>query len=168
MHFCVRPDYYDHADCFSDAPVFLDYPELDKRFSGAKFIYSWRDPIKWERSFREHFLDFYRMLCDGTLPKDPPKTRLVYDTTKAFIGDNPNIEPDRVISKYWMHRRQAELYFASRSNDFLFLPIDTIANPMELLCRFLDKPVGEYGAFPNINSGGTRAWADIVHPNLVR
>lgn len=162
-HAIANESIYERADALFDTPVWADYPLLDTRYPGSKFILSWRDPNKWQQSFTRNLGAYLNMLRDpqaNVLPAD----RRCY---LQIFGKEHDSTPEHLIRCYLQHRKEAEHYFASRPQDLLILPLDGLADPWPPLCAFLGVPRPAM-PFPRSNTSGTvSVWEKTLHPLAV-
>lgn len=164
-HVCHNPEIYEHGDCFIDSPVYIEYPELDKRYPSSKFIYTYRDAQAWERSFREKLLPWFMNLIYLDPEEFGVLEKSVWRCYTTTFGRPDILTPERLIAQFHEHRRQAEAYFKHRKDDVLWLNIDESRTSYQKLCQFLGKPTDPEKRLPKVNINGAQHWETVRHPN---
>jgi O-antigen biosynthesis protein len=163
-HTCFREAIFDGGQAFFNTPVYADYPLLDVRYPGSKFILTWRTPERWCDSFCDNLLPYLRVLRNSNPGSHPRLSELDRRCFIQVFGAEDITSRELLIARYWQHRRDAEAYFARRPDDLLVLAIDEPGDVMDRLCRFLGRPRPDW-ALPHLNSAGIHAWGDIRHDN---
>lgn len=164
-HTCFNLQLYDDYDAYFDTPFYIEYPELDIRYPGSKFLLTWRDPQNWAKSFENNLLEYHKDIRrPGFSPEDITWdiNLRCSDTVFGTIDDNTTAED--LIPHYRHHRMMAEKYFENRPEDFLILNVDTETDPWGTLCGFLKLPVPTQ-PFPRLNTGLVRDWEELEHVN---
>lgn len=160
-HVFHKPASLARGEAFFDTPIWADYPILDQRFPGSKFILSWRDPEKWYSSFSKNLVHYLKLL------RGPDRKRYSPQDQRCYIqiyGMADRVDKEHLLSCYYHHREQAERYFCDRPQDLLILELDEEKNPWKPLCAFLNQTAPNT-PFPYVNpSGVINAWGSIVHP----
>jgi hypothetical protein len=128
-------------DAFTDNPIPLLYPELDRRFPGARFVHTQRDDQAWLASCEWLF-------TVGRVKFDWASHPIVDEMHLALYGTT-EFEPERFLERYRRHNREVQAHFADRPGDLLVLDI-TRGEGFERLCPFLGLPVPEQD-FPHWN-----------------
>ncbi len=160
-HACFEEALFDIGDAFFDTPVYVDYPDLDQRYPGSKFILTWRDPEAWYTSFSRSLGSyFHRLRTQENLPADSLIDRRCY--LQAFGPGEPTKE--QLVGRYAEHRRQVESYFQERPGDLLVLDITTTDDPWNDLCQFLRTPHPSF-PFPRLNTKSLDYWKQFYHVN---
>lgn len=156
---------YEKAEAFFDTPVWLDYPALDARFPGSKFVYSWRNPDRWLASFMHHLSAYLEQVRrEGELHWNAQNARC-YLTLFGKENSMPTLQ-EHLLACYHHHRQKAEEYFRGRDADFLMLDIDGDDDPWWLLGNFLGKTT-PVTPFPVSNTDSCRDWDALTHPLMV-
>ncbi|AGA24795.1 sulfotransferase [Singulisphaera acidiphila] len=159
-HACFDEALFDVGDAFFDTPVYVDYPELDRRYPGSKFILTWRDPHAWYASFARNLGPYLcRLRTQSDLDPDQLIDRRCY--TLAFGADE--LGEDAFLKRYHDHRRCVEEYFMNRPGDLLVLDLDATIDLWEPICRFLSLPRPDR-PFPRINASAIDRWLTLWHP----
>ncbi|WP_315852320.1 glycosyltransferase [Paludisphaera rhizosphaerae] len=153
---------YDRGDAFLDTPVYVDYPTLDRRFPGSKFVLTWREPRAWFRSFATALGPHLQRLRAGGEP-DSPSAAIDRRCYAAAFGDEP-LEEEAFVRRYQEHRARAEAHFRGRPGDLLVLDLDASPDPWGELCGFLGRP-RPATPFPRLNAGAVDQWMPLRHPN---
>lgn len=135
-------------DLFSDNPIPLLYPKLDKAYLGSKFILTTRPVDDW--------LTSVEWLLTHDTPKLKPSLRTIGDEIhQRLYGRTTFDEP--VFRAFW-HKYHAgvEAHFAQRPDDLLTLNFSA-GDGWEKLCPFLGVPIPE-SPFPHTNRRGKKRW----------
>ncbi|SIO58943.1 Glycosyltransferase, GT2 family [Singulisphaera sp. GP187] len=160
-HACFDDALYDRGEAFFDTPVYLDYPKLDQRYPGSKYILTWRDPHAWFASFTRSLGPYFqRLRTESQLSADAQIDRRCY--IEAFGTDEPDEES--FVARYREHRRQVEAYFRDRPNDLLVFDLTDRGDPWDPLCKFLGLPRPAI-PFPHVNARNVDYWKQIHHAN---
>jgi Sulfotransferase domain len=126
-----------------DISVAPFYAQLDKAFTGSKFILTIREKDPWLRSCEQHWL-----LMDEWLGNFPEVQQF-----QEFIGavtyGSRSFNRDRFSWVYDSHVANARRYFESRPDDFLEINICE-GEGWTKLCHFLDCPIPDI-PFPKAN-----------------
>jgi O-antigen biosynthesis protein len=166
-HTCFDESTFGRADAFFDTPVYATYPLLDERYSGARYILTWRDPDAWYASFSKTLLAYLSQLRNTDKVGAPRLSALDRVCYTHVFGTLDIIAKDFLISRYRQHRREAEEYFITRPGQLLVLDMDTVSDAWDYLCPFLSR-VRPSEAFPRVNGDKTiDTWQRISHPNKV-
>jgi len=116
-------------DAFSDSPIPLLYPQLDKRYPGSKFILTTRNKNDWLKSMKWLFTHG-KALYDWS-PSTHQYHKLFYHTTSYN---------KRILSAHYDNfHEEVTSYFKTRPADLLILNIDegiSVSN----VCAFLNIP----------------------------
>lgn len=116
---------FDRHDAFADTPIARIYPELDRRYPGARFILTLRDPERWLRSFADQF-------AGGGL--DPFSAQLHRD-----LYGTDRFDASLCRAAFARHTEQARAHFATRPEALLEMDIGA-GDGWGPLCAFLDLP----------------------------
>lgn len=123
----------DDYDCYTDAPFYRWYRQLDQQYPDSRFILNTRDDESWVRSRTNHDRRWNVM-------------RRAPDEPRRFC--------DRAVLLAFKRRKEAEIaaYFAGRVERFLMLDICG-GQGWQALCGFLGlsaprTPSGDIAAFP--------------------
>lgn len=159
-HSCFDAALFDLGDAFFDTPVYADYPELDRRFPGSKFVLTWRNPRAWYGSFLRNLGPYlHRLRTQPDLDPDRCVDRRCY----AQVFGSNEIGEDTFLACYHDHRNRVERYFADRPEDLLVFDLDATADFWKPICRFLNLPMPDW-PFPRINAGAIDRWLALRHP----
>ncbi len=167
-HTAYTKDTFEQAQVIADTPIFCDYPQLDKAYSDAKFIYLERDINDWLPSIKQLLKRMYINLqrSDGGFN---PHLKRCYNEIFSPLTEE-NISNTTFLSAcYQSHREKVIQYFSDRPNDLLMINVSS-SNSYEKMLSFLQvtRPYGEYQGFKHINiAGKVTAWNDIKHDNKV-
>jgi len=123
----------DDYDCYTDAPFYRWYRQLDEQYPNSRFIFNTREDEAWMQS---------RIARDRR-----------WNATRRQPGEPPRpCDRERLLAL--KHRREAEIntYFAARPQDLLILDLCAGQGWAEI-CAFLGLPPprsadGELHAFP--------------------
>ncbi|WP_286267814.1 sulfotransferase family protein [Thalassotalea atypica] len=157
-----------NAQVIADTPIFSEYPKLDHKFPGAKFIYLQRDLELWLPSIKQLLNRMSKNLLRTDGGFNPHLKKSYCEVFSPFTL--PNINNDEfLIHCYRQHERKIKQYFLDRPQDLL--SIDVAKNDSyQKLVNFLEsepKNVNEQN-FKRINiAGKVTAWNDIKHPNKI-
>ncbi|WP_150104378.1 sulfotransferase [Shewanella sediminis] len=167
---------FELADVISDAPCFSDYRQLDKQFSGAKFVYLDRSLDSWVPSMQMLLSRMLVHLDDKTGRFNVILKRSFNHCFGVNRVDN-TMDTEHLIRCYHAHREQVFEYFRGRDD---LLSID-ISEPGSLskLINFLesdndsiDSNILDQGFphlnFPHLNKGrNVASWDEYKHPNKI-
>ena len=158
-HACFDDALFDRGDAFFDTPVYVDYQRLDRRYPGARFILTWREPHAWYASFVRSLGGYYQRLRTAVnLAPDNLVDRRCY--LQAFgSGD---LSESTLVARYHEHQRRIMAYFGDRPSDLLVLDLAAQCDPWEPLCRFLGLPRPS-SLFPRLNTGAVDYWKQVIH-----
>lgn len=153
------------ADAISDAPCFSDYQQLDKLFSGSKFVYLERDIDKWLPSIVMLLTKMQHNIHIKSGSFSPVLKRSFHATFGSL--DQPDAFSEaRLRQCYLTHQSQVLDYFKNR-DDFLKLDVSQ-ANGLGLLLDFLNITHAQKLDFPHVNKGKfVDHWKDTKHANKV-
>ena len=164
-HCCFDDQIYVAADAVFDTPVFADYPLLDRRFPGSKFIHTKRDFDPWFESVNRTLGTFLGNLALGI--KGPTA-----EVTKSYDIDRRcwlqtfgtlRIERETFRRRFEAHESAIAEYFRDRPRDFISFHLP--ANELwPRLAGFLGRGIPP-GEFPHANRGTAVDWIDFNHPN---
>jgi len=142
----ITPNYDKIAawDALTDIPITATYPQLDRYFSGSRFILTVRDMDSWLKSCkrhhaasRAHYTKQHSIELDNIL------------TLRKAVYGNTRFTRARFAAVYDQHQADALRYFQNRGADLLIFNIQDGAG-WDPLCSFLGKPVPEQ-PFPHEN-----------------
>ena len=153
------------ADVLADTPIFADYQQLDRHFSGAKFIYLTRDQARWLPSIRQLLLRMHGNLVRADGGFNPIIKRCYQQVFGPLTLDNIN-DDAHLIQCFNKHRAEVLRYFSTRPEDLLVMDVSHPGS-YQALCDFLatDQAIRRSGEFQHINVGGkVTAWKQIKHP----
>lgn len=160
-HACFDDALFDLGDAFFDTPVYVDYPRLDQRYPGSKYILTWREPHAWFASFTRNLGPYFqRLRTEEFLTAEAQVDRRCY--IEAFGANTPDEES--FVARYWEHRRQVEDYFRDRPDDLLVFDLNERGDPWGPLCKFLGLPRPVI-PFPHMNARNVDFWKLIDHAN---
>jgi len=165
-HTCFSDALYDIADAFCDSPIYADYPVLDLRYPGSKFILTWRDPAKWHASFSKNLGNYMRRLRLTALRNVDYTSASNWRSLMHIFGTGDIADEQFLLACYRRHREMAEAFFMHRKQDLLILDLDNTPDLWAGLCRFLGVP-RPATPFPYMNAGTVVAWDSVNHPNKV-
>ncbi|MGS0680670.1 sulfotransferase [Shewanella sp. 125m-7] len=153
------------ADIISDSPCFCDYPQLDKLFPGAKFVYLERDLSLWVPSMQMLVNKMKAQLDLKTGTFNPILKRTFNDTFDLAVTNVPD-DPTHLEMCYRRHEQQVVSYFKNR-DDLIRINVSDAQSLMKLL-TFLDIQFEGTPTFPHLNIGKKVAcWSEHKHPNKV-
>lgn len=118
---------------FEDNPWFVLYRELDRRFSGSKFILTVRDESRWLASALHYF---------GTTTSD--LRTWIYGGAGSPVGNE-----ERWKTRYRQHNLDVRNYFVNRPDDLLIVDWER-GDGWADLARFLGRTPLAVGAFPHL------------------
>ncbi len=137
-------------DAFGDLPIPLYYKELDKKYKESKFIYTYRDEIKWLKSMKWLFEEGAVLWSHGEINHE--LNFATYGTTKY--------NKQKLIETYRNHHKKVTEYFNNRQNDLLSVNIDEQQVSFDILCKYLDTKASSE-EFPRTN--GSRNASKKMH-----
>ncbi|GMR18055.1 MAG: hypothetical protein BMS9Abin33_0456 [Gammaproteobacteria bacterium] len=155
-------NYCKTADAFQDIPFSFDYTyqAMDYAFPGSKFILTIR---KNGEEWYESLTRFHsKIVGKGRLPTadDLKQYSLngkgwLWRAEQVAYGINERTLYDKelYIQFYEMHNKRVKDYFRYRQDDLLVLNLSD-SNSMDVLCRFLGKPVSRQ-RMPHLNKSAT-------------
>ena len=153
---------FDLADAVADAPVFADYPQLDRLFPESKFIYLERNEAEWLPSIASLLSRLWPKL-DPDAGRYNPIIRRSYFQVFAPLNCNTLADSQHLLNCYRRHRQQAIRYFEERPQDFLRLDIQH-SDSLARMADFLGKSP-QCDDFPHLNRDGEiSAWDKLKHP----
>ncbi|SIN68756.1 Glycosyltransferase, GT2 family [Singulisphaera sp. GP187] len=159
-HACFDETLFDVGDAFFDTPVYVDYPDLDRRYPGSKFILTWRDPHDWYRSFVRNLGPYlHRLRTEFNLDPD----RLIDRRCYMHVFGTDELDEDTFLVRYRDHRFRVEEFFTKRPDDLLILDLDTTTDLWDPLYQFLNLPRPDR-PFPRINASAIDRWLTLGHP----
>ncbi|MBQ4891527.1 hypothetical protein A9267_14955 [Shewanella sp. UCD-FRSSP16_17] len=161
---------FEVADVVSDVPCFCDYPQLDKLFPDAKFVYIDRPLDKWVSSIQMLLTKMKPNLLEKTGTFHPILKRSFKQTFGDINADNL-LDEARLKACYLSHQQGVFNYFSQR-DDLLTI---TLSEPDSLtqLLRFIGVSENRINAslnhsFPVLNVGThVASWGEHKHPNKV-
>lgn len=124
-------DYFNNFQGFADLPIPLFYKELDKKFPGSKFIYTYRNTDKWLKSMKWLLSDGQILWKSGFINEE---IRLATYNTR-FYNDK------KLKDAFEKHHQEVLDYFKDRSNDILIVNIDEKRLEYKDICNFLSLPL---------------------------
>lgn len=163
-HVCFDDRQYVEGDCFLDCPVFTDYPTLDLRYPSSGFIFTWRDPERWQASFTRNLLPYFKSIQDPGKRQNDPVALLFWRCYTTVFGSPDLLTPENLLRRYHQFREEVVSYFRARPDDLLILELDNAKNPWEPLCDFVGRPRPNI-PFPSLNYGKLNEWDDVQHHN---
>jgi hypothetical protein len=156
---------FELADVVADAPCFWDYPQLDKLFPNAKFVYVDRALEQWVPSMQMLLSKMLPQLADKTGYLHPVLKRCMNQCFELATADNP-LSEQHLSDCYLRHQAQVSNYFSGRE-DFLTLQLGAPGN-LEKLLQFLGCNDSEVMDFPHLNIGKqVDSWKEFKHPNKI-
>lgn len=99
----------DKLDAVTDE-LARDYPKLDERYPGSKFILTVRELESWLKSCAHHFRN--------EIPADHPHSAYIKDVYGVTIYDEAKFR-----QAYQRHLESAQRYFANRPGDLLVMDV---------------------------------------------
>lgn len=130
-------------DAFSDTPVSLLYPKLDKAFPGSRFILTTRAIDTWLRS------------CSWMFEKKYNTWRFGEEPTRSFhqeLFGTHRFDVEKFTAAHHQFHEEVARYFTNRK-DLLVLDLENEPAPWEKLCAFLQMAVPSV-AFPHHRDHG--------------
>ncbi len=119
-------------------PIVAEYPALDRKYPGSKFIFMERDDASWLRSIRAHI---NRKPLETLRPSRRELRMKLYGTLSPTDSE--------LLANKHEHETDVHRYFSERPADLLSINI-VHGEGWERLCPFLNHPVlGQ--AFPKRN-----------------
>ncbi|WP_153914778.1 sulfotransferase family protein [Shewanella sp. TC10] len=161
---------FEVADVVSDVPCFCDYPQLDKLFPNAKFVYVDRPIDAWVNSIQMLLTKMAPNLADKTGTFHPILKRC-FKQTFGDLKANDLLDETRLKQCYLSHQQAVFDYFEGR-NDLLTIALDD-PNSLQTLLRFIgvsDEAITRNDTvdFPVLNVGThVASWGEYKHPNKV-
>jgi len=155
-------DFCKTADAFQDAPFSYDYTyqAMDYAFPGSRFILTVRkDGEEWYESvtrFHTKLVGKGRLPTPDDLKQFPLNGKgWLWRTQQVIYGINERTLYDKelYIRHYEMHNMRVKDYFRYRQDDLLVLNLSD-PDSMDVLCRFLGKPVSRK-RMPHLNRSAT-------------
>ena len=128
-------------DAFTDTPSCLTFERNYYLFPNAKFIYTTRDPVDWEKSFTGHVELVYSVSSFGE-----HRTRMkegAFRHGRAFISQNMGLflNHENYAEAFHAYDRRVRRFFADKPKE-RFLKFDIFAgNGWRELCAFLGRDV---------------------------
>ena len=153
----------EQAEVVADTPAYCDYPFLDQRYPGAKFIYLERELSLWLPSIQQLLKRMIKNINNNSGGFNPVLKRCFKSIFNPFELTAIN-NPQHLSHCYQQHRQQVLRYFAHRPQDLLSLNIADPQAPQQLL-GFLGHAADPNLQFPQLNQGQKiTAWNKIEHP----
>lgn len=125
----------DQLDAVTDE-LARDYPELDARYPGSKFILTVRELESWLKSCAHHFRN--------PIPPDHPHAAYIQAVYGATVFDEPTFR-----QAYQRHYEGVLKHFQGRENDLLILDVCG-GEGWAKLCPFLGREIPK-APFPREN-----------------
>ncbi|TWX73418.1 sulfotransferase [Colwellia sp. C1TZA3] len=154
------------AQVLADTPIFCDYPDLDRAYPGAKFIYLARAMDKWLPSIQKLLARMHTNLIRDDGGFNPIIKRCYQAIFAPYNLDNIN-DIEFLAQCYQQHQSQVYQYFKGREDDFLSIDISDSKSYKQLL-NFLELTIdiNDHEAlgvgFEKLNVGSKiTAWKDI-------
>jgi hypothetical protein len=141
LHRDLDHEIIDRFQGFTDSPIPLIYPELDRRHPGSRFIHTLRDESEWLASIEWLF-------TTGTVKFKESHERYGDEMNREIFGRS-SFDREHFLDVYRKHNREVAAYFAERPGDYLAIDV-TAGDGFEALCAFLGVPIPEI-EFPNKN-----------------
>lgn len=145
---CYRLSIMESYQAAVDTSVAPFYPQLDREYSGSRFVLTHRDPESWLRSIEAHW-PVMRQWCE----REPQFGRFT-DFISAVVYGSIGFDRDRFLYAYETHDRNVREYFRDRPNDLLVMDICN-GDGWETLCPFLGMDIPPI-PFPHSNRGRDR------------
>ncbi|WP_299568672.1 sulfotransferase family protein [uncultured Shewanella sp.] len=161
---------FEVADVVSDVPCFCDYPQLDKIFPDAKFVYIDRPVESWVSSIQMLLTKMAPNLADKTGTFHPILKRCFKEIFGDLTADDL-LDEARLRQCYFSHQQAVLSYFAGR-DDLLTIKLNE-PNSLRTLLQFIgvsDDKINLHGTkdFPVLNVGThVASWGEYKHPNKV-
>jgi hypothetical protein len=133
-------------EALTDITVSCRFRELDRSFSGSKFIYTIRDRPSWLRSCRAHWEYLEKQREALALPAFAIEAEL------ALFG-TLNFNEQVFRAAYRRHHESVMAHFRYRQRDMLVINI-VAGEGWGKLCQFLGKPIPAM-KFPRANARAT-------------
>ncbi len=130
-------------DAFTDTPSCLTFERNYYLFPSAKFIYTTRDPVDWEKSFTGHVKSIYSVSSFGE-----HRSRMkegAFRHGRAFISQNIGLflNHENYVEAFQTYDRRVRRFFADKPKE-RFLKFDIFAGDgWRELCAFLGRDVPE-------------------------
>ncbi len=148
------------AQVLADAPVFVDFPELDGLFPDSKFIYLQREPQAWSASARALLKRITAELESGSGVINPILQRS-YERVFGDLSQVGGLSDEALVTCYKRHEAWVQAYFSQRPEDLLCLDISH-ADAFQRMGDFLQLDL--CGDFPKLNQNGEiTAWKKLKH-----
>lgn len=140
----------------TDLTVACRYAELDRLFTGSKFILTVRELSSWVKSCVHH----YRYCC-GIKDLDEPKRTFTQEAEEIVYGPGGGAQlgSSEFEAAYRRHEGNVRGYFANRPGDLLALDI-VGGEGWEKLAPFLGFPVPA-APFPHLNRRGPNVFSYV-------
>lgn len=163
-HTAYTQNTFKQADVIADTPIFSEYQQLDRYFSGAKFINLTREPNLWVPSIRQLLTRMYTNLVRHDGGFNSHIKRCYLSTFDSLSIDN--INSDMYLNQcYDKHQQTVACYFKNRNQDLLNIDIskpDSTARLQTFINH--EQPI----SFKKMNiAGKVTAWNDLKHPNKI-
>ncbi|WP_339669000.1 sulfotransferase [Dasania marina] len=153
----------EQAVVVADTPAYCDYPFLDQRYPGSKFIYLERDLTLWLPSIQQLLNRMIKNIRNDSGGFNPVLKRCFKQVFAPFEQDQINSQ-QHLSHCYQQHQQQLVNYFRGRPQDLLNLNLADSAAPQQLLA-FLGLTANPKLHFPQLNQGQKiTAWNKIDHP----
>ena len=157
------------AQVIADTPVFCDYQQLDKNYSGAKYIYLTRSLPLWLPSIKQLLQRMATNLLRNDGGFNPTIKRCYQQVFSPFTEQN--IKQDEFLTLCYQRHQQTVIdYFIDRPQDLLIMDVNH-NNSYCALVEFLTThnvitmPDNHGSTFEHLNAGGkVIAWNNIKHP----
>jgi glycosyltransferase involved in cell wall biosynthesis len=160
-HSCFDDALFDRGDAFFDTPVYVEYPRLDRRYPGSKFILTCREPKSWYASVARSLGPYFeRLQRSRSLGVDNHVDLRCY--TQAF--GSLALDEASFIARYHDHHDRVITHFHDRPEDLIVIDVATEPDPWGLLCRCLGLPRPS-GPFPHHNARSIDYWKKLQHAN---
>ena len=150
-------DILEKNDAFGDLPFPLFYKELDRKYPGSKFIYTFRDEEKWLKSMKWLYEEGAILWLHGYVDNE-----IKFAAYNSFKYDR-----QKLLRSYRSHHKDVKEYFKNRPNDILMLNIDAQKVTFNPLCEFLNEVRPEV-AYPHSNAAKKASLKKQINYKLMR
>ena len=167
-HTAFAKEVVERAQVIADTPVYIDYPELDRRYPDAKFIYLQRPFERWSESIRRLLKSVRKQYLNDSAFFEKDIMRCF---NEAFPGFTRPIvyEDDYLSSCLDNHKKKLLEYFSGREQKLLICDLESpdIAQQLKQSC-FDNFGTRDDIDFPHVNKHRRIAyWDSVEHQNKI-
>ena len=167
-HTAYTTNTLEHAQVIADTPVFADYPLLDKKYPGSKFVYLERDINSWVPSIKQLLKRMYVNLqrSDGGFN---PHLKRCYNQVFSPLSQESILSDDFLKGCFERHHNDVIQYFSNRQQDLLSINVSDDDSYQRLMNFLKVPPQSQHQkGFKRINMAGkVTAWNDIKHKDKI-